>query len=101
VNRHGALGIATLVCAAAAVLAIATSSNATFRGQNGRLVFEAPAGANRQLFTIEPDGTGLTQVTHFKDSGGTNASWSKDARESPSPATGIQKARTRRSCCTR
>lgn len=79
-SRHTTLGIATLVIASAAVLAIATSSHATFRGQNGRLVFEAPAGANRQLFTIEPNSTGRTQVTHFKDSGGTNAAWSKDGQ---------------------
>jgi Tol biopolymer transport system component len=67
-----------VVALAAALLMAASPSHATFRGQNGRLVYEAPAGANRQLFTIEPDGTGLKQVTHFKDSGGTNAAWSKD-----------------------
>jgi TolB protein len=64
--------------AVAAFLALVPPSHATFRGQNGRLVFETPVGANVQLFTIQPDGTGLTQVTHFTDSGGTNAAWSKD-----------------------
>ena len=71
------LGIAAL--AVLAVAAAAAPSQATFRGQNGLLVFEAPAGANRQLFTIKPDGTGLRQVTHFSDSGGTDAKWSKDS----------------------
>jgi TolB protein len=71
------LGVAAL--AALAVVAAAAPSQATFRGQNGLLVFEAPVGANRQLFTIEPDGTGLRQVTHFSDSDGTDAKWSKDS----------------------
>jgi Tol biopolymer transport system component len=62
----------------AALFVTTSTSEATFRGRNGRLLFEAPVGMNRQLFTILPDGTGLTQVTHFSDSGGTNAAWSKD-----------------------
>ena len=74
---RSALGIAAL--AALATVAAASPSQATFGGQNGRLVFEAPVGANRQLFTIKPDGTGLRQVTHFSDSGGTDAKWSKDS----------------------
>jgi TolB protein len=60
-----------------AALAAAAPSQATFRGANGLLVFEAPVGANRQLFTIKPDGTGLRQVTQFSGSGGTDAKWSK------------------------
>jgi Tol biopolymer transport system component len=73
-RRIGVLGI-TLAALAVTVL---PSAHATFKGQNGRILFEAPAGANRQLFTVEPDGTGLEQVTHFKDSGGTNGAWSAD-----------------------
>jgi TolB protein len=76
-----AILVTGVVGALAAVLLVAASpSHATFRGQNGRLVFEAPVGANRQLFSIEPDGRGLTQLTHFTDSGGTDAAWSKDGR---------------------
>jgi TolB protein len=77
VRGRNTLGIAAL--AALAAVAAASPSQATFGGPNGLLVFEAPAGANRQLFTIEPDGTGLRQVTHFSDSGGTDAKWSKDS----------------------
>src|SRR5262249_20318725 len=71
----------TLITAVSVLLALtlaAVPSRATFRGPNGRLAFEAQEGANRQLFTIDPDGTGLKQITHFKDSGGTNAAWSKN-----------------------
>lgn len=78
--------LAALVIAAVCALAgtafstiKAPSGPTTFKDQNGRLLFEAPVGANRQLFTIKPDGTGLKQITHFKGSGGTNAAWSKDS----------------------
>jgi len=53
-------------------------SHATFRGANGRIIYQAQVGANTQFFTIRPDGTGRMQVTHFKNSHGTNAAWSKD-----------------------
>jgi len=66
------------IIAAGLTAALVTSSRATFRGPNGLLVFQAQAGANTQLFTIKPDGSSLKQVTHFKDSGGTDAAWSKD-----------------------
>lgn len=78
VRRRRALALAALGGALAASLAVVQPSHATFRGANGLLVFEAPAGANTQLFTIKPDGTGLTQLTRFTDSGGTDAGWSKD-----------------------
>jgi Tol biopolymer transport system component len=77
--RLGRRRIAVLgVTLAALAVTVLPSAQATFKGQNGRILFEAPAGANRQLFTIEPDGTRLEQVTHFKDSGGTNGAWSAD-----------------------
>jgi Tol biopolymer transport system component len=77
-RRRGRLLLAASLGSAAAVLAVTSTSQATFRGPNGKLVYEAQVGANRQLFTINPDGTGLTQLTHFKDSGGTDAAWSAD-----------------------
>lgn len=72
------LAFAAVALWAAAALLVVSTAGATFRGPNGRLAFEAQAGPNRQLFTIGQDGTGLRQVTHFRDSGGTNAAWSKD-----------------------
>lgn len=71
VTRRTIVLLALLVVSTATLL-VAAPSQATFRGQNGRIAFEAQVGANRQLFTVNPDGTGLTQVTHFSDSGGTN-----------------------------
>jgi TolB protein len=73
----GAVGAVVIT----SLFASASASRATFRGQNGRLVYEAQVGANRQLFTINPDGSGRKQITHFKDSGGTNAALSADGRK--------------------
>ena len=59
---------------------IVAPSHATFHGRNGLLVYEVDVGANRQLFTIRPDGSRLRRVTHFRGSGGTNAAWSPDGK---------------------
>jgi Tol biopolymer transport system component len=68
------------VVLSAALLAVvaagtALSSSTTFKGRNGRLLYQAQVGANTQLFTIKPDGTGVTQITHFKDHSATDANW--------------------------
>jgi Tol biopolymer transport system component len=49
---------------------------------NGRIVFQANAGRSSQLFTIEPDGTGLRQITHAraKNGGPESPTWSPDGR---------------------
>ena len=43
---------------------------------NGTIVFQAQAGAHRQLFTINPDGSGLRQVTRL--AGAEQPDWSPD-----------------------
>jgi TolB protein len=68
---------APVAAVAAAVLVVVASASATAPGTNGLLVFTAGVGQHSQLFTIRPDGTGLKQVTHFKDgSDSGNADWS-------------------------
>jgi WD40 repeat protein len=62
-----------------AIAGTALSTTATFRGRNGRLLYQAQVGPNTQLFTIKPDGTGVTQITHFKDRSGTDANWGPGA----------------------
>ena len=45
------------------VLAVlASASEATFRGKNGRIVYAAQAGRFEQLFTVRPDGTARRQI---------------------------------------
>ena len=43
---------------------------------NGLLAYEAKAGKRYQLFTINPNGTGVRQLTHFADSDAVWAAWS-------------------------
>src|SRR4051794_19698400 len=66
------LGAALL---AVAVAGTALSTSTTFKGRNGRLLYQAQVGVNTQLFTVKPDGTGVTQITHFKDRSATDANW--------------------------
>ena len=72
--------LSIVVAAAASLVALASaqSSPATFKGQNGRLVYQAQVGAHTQLFTIKPDGTGARQITRFTDSDAAWAAWSPD-----------------------
>jgi Tol biopolymer transport system component len=47
--------------------------------QNGLLVYGAEKeGLPTQLFTIKPDGTGATQITHLTDGEAVNPDWSRD-----------------------
>src|SRR5689334_23496490 len=57
------------------VAGTALSTSTTFKGRNGRLLYQAQVGSNTQLFTIKPDGTGVKQITHFKDRSATDANW--------------------------
>jgi hypothetical protein len=60
-----ATGPAATVAVSALIVAIAPS-RATPRGPNGLIVFSQQAGEHRQLFTIRPDRTELTQVTRLQ-----------------------------------
>lgn len=83
-SRHGGqqwrkLGLIGALAAVVAATASATSSEATFRGKNGRIVYAAQAGKFEQLFTVLPDGSSRRQITRFRDSaGGSLSHWSPD-----------------------
>ena len=80
-RSHRSLGGRRSLLAALSLLALlavastALSTPSTFRGNNGRLLYQAQIGANTQLFTIKPDGTGVAQITHFKGRSATDANW--------------------------
>jgi Tol biopolymer transport system component len=61
----GTLAAAVVVACAAALLALSEKAEATFPGKNGRIAY---AGWNRgkdfEIYTIKPDGSGKTQLTH-------------------------------------
>jgi TolB protein len=83
------------VAAAVVALAGATApaAHATFAGANGRLVFDRADGRQTDLFTILPDGTGLTRLTRTR-AWEEKAEWSADGgriafgSSSPSGARG-------------
>jgi Tol biopolymer transport system component/pimeloyl-ACP methyl ester carboxylesterase len=65
-----------LACLAAALVLPASSGAAV----NGRIVFQGAManGKRPQLFSINPDGTGLRQLTRAKGYGAENPMWSPD-----------------------
>jgi Tol biopolymer transport system component len=74
-SAFAAFALGALVAAMAAAAA-----PRTVPGKNGRIVFAATTGRFSQLFTVEPDGSGLKQVTHLVDSDALNANWSPDGK---------------------
>lgn len=56
---------------------------ATFPGPNGKIVFTGNQSGSYQLYTINPDGTGLTQITNLPSTGmdGWSPSFSPDGKQ--------------------
>ena len=46
------------------VLAVTRPAEAAFPGANGRIVFSSLRDGDREIFTMKPDGTGITQLTN-------------------------------------
>jgi Tol biopolymer transport system component len=71
---RGSLGVFLLL------LAVAIPASATFPGKNGKIAF---TGSNGDVFTMNPDGTDVTQLTFFSSNGGGTccATWSPDGRQ--------------------
>ena len=69
-------------------------AHGTFAGKNGKIVF---TGASGDVFTMNPDGTAVTQLTSFASGGGSTccAAWSPDGRQivfgaAPNDASALQ-----------
>jgi Tol biopolymer transport system component len=77
----GALGArfrpAALVGACLAALVLATSAHAAFPGTNGKIAFQSSDGTDSEIYVVNPDGSGETQLTSntAQDS---RPSWSPD-----------------------
>jgi Tol biopolymer transport system component len=73
----GLLGAALLL-----VLVPATSAHAAFPGQNGKIAFDrmAPTPANGEIYAVNPDGSGVTNLTN-NASDDTHPAWSPDGRK--------------------
>ena len=48
----------------AALVILPAPADAAFPGQNGKIAFVGFADGDAEIYTINPDGTGLTQLTH-------------------------------------
>lgn len=76
------LQVALVLAAAIATGAVATSSQATPPGTNGRIVFERLRSQNKlwgELFVMNPDGSGVRKITHPPNgSEDGNPDWSQD-----------------------
>jgi len=83
--------LAVLIAGPTAAIAVALPIGASARPQDplahaathirsGRIAFQALVGRFPQVFTVEPDGSGLRQITHVpgKDPGAENPIWSPD-----------------------
>ena len=74
--------VLTGVVVMASVL-FASPAWATFPGASGRIAFSAlptPGAPGMQIFTIEPNGSGLREITHL-DGSATFAHWSPDGNQ--------------------
>ncbi len=61
-RRMFAVAVAGL--AVVGLVGIGGPAQAAFPGTNGRIVFDTAFSHRPQIFTINPDGTGLRQLTH-------------------------------------
>jgi len=68
------LSPALLVCLVIAVALPASAGAAT----NGPIIFQGGEGKNAQIFSINPDGSQLKQLTHATGYGAENPAWSPD-----------------------
>ena len=56
---------AVLMACAVVVLVVSEKAEATFPGKNGRIAYASYGGGkDSEIYTINPDGSGKTQLTH-------------------------------------
>lgn len=68
-----------LAAALAAVGALtATPAQATFPGANGKIAFSTDFGSDPQIFSVNPNGSGETQLTQSSDGHAVAPDWSPD-----------------------
>ena len=68
--------LAALVAAPVALLASPPRAHATSPGGNGKIAFSSNLDGRSEVYTVNADGSGVTQATDFQD--GRGPSWSPD-----------------------
>jgi TolB protein len=81
-TNHSA-ALASLLLIAATSVATLRPAIATYPGVSGRIAFAAyvPSLGHEQIFTIEPDGTDRTMLTHSTNADNINPAWSADGTQ--------------------
>jgi Tol biopolymer transport system component len=59
-------------------LALATPAHAAFPGQNGKIAFYRNVGSDWDVYVINPDGTGETNLTSSQTGDQESPAWSPD-----------------------
>jgi Tol biopolymer transport system component len=82
-SRRTVIVASLMLVVAAASLAIVEPAIATYPGVAGRIAFAAyvPALGHEQIFTVDPDGTDRTMLTHSKNADNINPAWSADGSQ--------------------
>src|SRR4051812_24058244 len=78
-TERGRVGVRVLVAALAACAALlgsASPARATFPGANGKIAFSTDQSADPQVFTVNPDGSGETQLTFSASGHAVGPDWS-------------------------
>jgi Tol biopolymer transport system component len=70
-SRSHLVTLAAPLCLAMAIVLPGAAGAAT----NGPIVFQGGVGRHPQIFSINPDGTGVRQLTHVKDGAAENPVW--------------------------
>jgi TolB protein len=78
-RRFASLAAAGALTLAAALFAVAPAAQATFPGANGKIAFSTDQNPNgSDIFTVNPDGSGETQLTHGEYGNASTPNWSPD-----------------------
>jgi uncharacterized repeat protein (TIGR01451 family) len=78
--RVSRLLVACAVCSCALAALAASSAYAAFPGANGKIAFTRSSG-HGDIFTVNPDGTGETQLTNPSTGGDFQAQWSPTGKQ--------------------
>src|SRR5262245_43609251 len=62
-------------------LSLAGSARATFPGQNGKIALSGNATGDYEIYSINPDGTGLTDISNAPGFNDFWPAWSPDGRQ--------------------
>jgi hypothetical protein len=71
------LGAAVLIVVS--LLAPAATADASFPGQNGKIAFASNRDGNWEIYSVNPDGSGLTNLTHHSATD-LSPAWAPDGR---------------------